>query len=235
MPARPIVILAPVLSRPQNAHPLVRSLNASSDLARLVFICSKGDDAEITACRATGVDVLVTDWEPGQGDWAKKLELGRHESDEEFMLLAADDLRFHPGWAEAVLDTFAHWDVGLVGTDDLANPSVRAGLYSTHPVICRGYADSYGTIDDSALMLHDGYWHNYVDSELVETARSRGCWQFAREARVEHLHPFWRTAEKDATYDLGEAHKRDDARLFAQRRQLWATPGAHPRNHALSR
>ncbi len=215
-----MVVIAPVLSRPWNAEPLMRSLESSTNRARLVFVCSPDDWAQITSCHATGAETLVVDWEPGKADWARKLEFARERSDEPFMLLGADDIRFHQGWVKAVLDVFAHNDVGVVGTNDLANPKVRAGKHSTHPVVCRGYADM-GTIDNPDLMLHDGYFHQFVDNELIETAESRGCWAFAKKAHVEHLHPVWRTAEDDSTYRRGANRANVDQALFMQRRRLW--------------
>ena len=215
-----VVVIAPVLGRPDNAGPLASSLAASTDRARLVFVCSPDDDAEIASCHATGAETIVVDWWPGWAEWARKLEFVRACTDEPYMLLGADDIRFRTGWVEAVLDVFAHNDVGVVGTNDLANPAVRAGRHSTHPVVCRGYADM-GTIDNPGLMLHDGYFHQFVDNELVETARHRGCWAFARKAHVEHLHPVWSTATNDDTYRRGAERARDDQRLFNQRRRLW--------------
>lgn len=214
-------MIAPVLGRPANAQPLASSLAASTKLARLLFVCSPGDRHQIAACKATGCETLVAPFEPGRGDWARKLELARHNSGEEFMLFGADDLRFHDGWDDAVLAAYAEWDVGVVGTNDLANPQVKRGLHSTHPVVCRGYAEMHGTADDKTVMLHQGYWHQYVDNELVETARARNCWLFCADARVEHAHPFWGTAAKDDTYERGQLEHHADRRLYTRRRQMW--------------
>lgn len=216
-----VVVIAPVLNRPANAHPLMRSLASTTDRARLVFACSPSDEAQITSCRATGAETIIVPWEPERADWARKLEYVRGLTEEPYMLLGADDIRFHPGWLEAVLQMFKDYDVGVVGTDDMHNRAVRSGGHSTHPVVCRGYADKYGTIDNPDLMLHDGYWHQYVDNELIETAKSRGCWGFAHDARVEHRHPLWHNATDDATYERGRDHYREDQILYQQRRRLW--------------
>lgn len=218
-----IVVVAPVLDRPTRARPLSEALAATTpeSVARLVFVCTPGDLDQIQACYATGADVIVTDWPAGRADWAKKCELARHATDEPFLLLGADDITFQPGWADAVLRVFGEYDVGVVGTNDCANPTVMRGLHSTHPVVCRGYADTYGTVDRPDLMLPDCYHHNWVDAELVETAKARGCWAFAPDAKVPHRNPIWGTAELDATYVKGREHYSADAALFRSRQHLW--------------
>jgi hypothetical protein len=223
-----IAVLIPVLGRPQNARPLIDSLAAATPpgLARPVFICTPGDEVQIAACEETGAETLVADWPAGKADWARKCELARQETSEPFMLLAADDVTFEPGWAEAALEIFRDYDVGVVGTNDCANPTVLRGLHSTHPLVCRGYVDMYGTVDDPALMLPQCYWHNYSDNELVETAKTRGCWAFAPASRVRHRHPIWGTASLDPTYLRGREHYDEDQALFVARRRLWAQVAA---------
>jgi hypothetical protein len=218
-----VAVLIPVLGRPQNARPLIDSLTAATPpgLARPVFICTPGDDVQIAACEETEADTLIADWSAGKADWARKCELARHTTSEPFMLLAADDVTFEPGWAEAALEIFRDYDVGVVGTNDCANPTVVRGLHSTHPLVCRGYVDMYGTVDDPALMLPQCYWHNFVDTELVETAKARGCWAFAPGSRVRHANPMWGTAEMDDTYLRGRQNYQGDAELYRRRQKLW--------------
>jgi hypothetical protein len=138
------------------------------------------------------------------------------------MLLAADDLSFHPGWESNAQRRFNTHDIGVLGTQDGGNPLVKQGRHSTHPIVCRGYADAHGTIDNKELMLHPGYGHAYVDNELCETAMARGCWLFAHDCYIEHLHPTWKKAKPDSTYRRGEATLRADRRMFVARRKLWA-------------
>lgn len=227
-----ITIVVPVLARPANARPLVESVLAATQCDwELVFVCSPGDTDQIEACDELAswpnVRMLITGWPAGKADWARKCELARHATDAPYLLLGADDIRFQPGWDSAVLELFDGYDVGVVGTNDLANPSVVAGAHSTHPVVARCYADTHGTIDDPDLMLPDCYWHNWVDSELVETAKARGCFAFAPDARVPHSHPiFDRSVPLDATYRLGRERYAEDRALFESRRHLWARAGA---------
>ncbi len=78
-----------------------------------------------------------------------------------------------------------------------------------------------GTIDQSDAVYHDGYWHNFCDDELIQTARSRGMYRPSL-AVVEHLHPDRDRTLDDDTYALGRVHFHDDRRLFIHRSNLWA-------------
>lgn len=223
-----ILVVAPVLDRPRNARPLVESLLAATRTDwRLVFMCSPGDTAELDACQDVavfdGVDVLVVDWSAGSADYARKINLAFELTDEPYLLLAADDLRFHAGWDVAALEVAHEFDVGVVGTNDLGNQQTVAGLHSTHPLVARCYVDRLGgVVGEPGVVYHDGYDHQFVDTELVATARARGCYAHVKTAVVEHMHPLWGKGERDATYAKGLERGAADRRLFESRRHLWA-------------
>lgn len=212
-----IDLLIPVLGRPQRAGPLVESIRAATTVEhRIVFLCSPGDDEEIGAAAATGAGVIVVGWQPGPGDYARKINLGIEETDGEWIFQGADDLRFHPGWDTAALRVGAP----LTGTNDLGNPLVRRGGHATHSLVQRQYVEEQGTIDGDG-MLHPGYHHCWVDNELIETARVRGAFRPAHRSHVEHLHPIWHKGTDDATYQRGQEGYRADHALFLSRRPLW--------------
>lgn len=218
-----IAVLVPVLGRPDRAAALAENLAAATSVPhRLLFMCTPGDDAQIAACEETGADVLVLDQPRQPGDFARKQNAGYHATTEPYVFLGADDLRFHPGWDTAALEIAEAYDVGVVGTNDLGNALVRAGHHATHSLVARCYADTLGTIDEPGQVLHEGYDHQYVDNELVETAQARGCFAFAPDSIVEHLHPFWGKGRLDDTYRAGLAQGNRDRRLFHARRRLWA-------------
>ena len=222
-----ISILVPVLNRPQNAQRLVDSIHSATSVAHEIhFLCSPGDGPEIEAVAVLMemelAQATVVPFANGPGDWAKKINYGFQITDGEFCLLGADDLRFHPGWDEAVLGVAEATGAGVIGTNDLGNATVMRGLHSTHPLVRRVYVDEHGTIDTPGKCLHDGYSHQWVDTELVETAKVRHQWAFASDSRVEHLHPFWKKGEMDATYKKALSTSKEDHALFQQRRQLWS-------------
>ena len=219
----PVVVLVPVLHRPWRAQPLAASLEAATPGPhRLLFVCTEGDVEEIGACYATGADVLVTAGPRLPGDWSRKINIGYHATDEPLMLLCGDDVHFHPRWQDEVSNA-AELGYGVIGTQDLGNRHVIAGMHSTHPVVARWYADKFGTVDGPGQVVCEEYDHNWVDNELVGTAKARHQWVFCNGAVVEHLHPNWHPDKvpADDTYRLGRAHFQDDLALFASRRLLW--------------
>lgn len=164
------------------------------------------------------VELLKAPWRPGDGDYARKVNLAYRESAEPYLFLGADDLNFHEGWDTEALRFSDH---GVVGTNDLHNPRVLAGRHSTHSLVSRRYADEYGIIDGPGILC-EKYSHQWVDDELVATAQARGEFHFCAESVVEHLHPFFGLAERDATYEKALAATRADGAIFRSRRRLWA-------------
>ena len=229
-------ILIPVLGRPQNAQPLVDSIEHATTVPHTItFLCSPGDHAQIEACDETSARVLTMTVPRRPGDFARKINTGFLYGQNEWVFMGADDLRFEPNW-----DTIALAAAGdryhVVGTNDLANASVKRGLFGTHCLIRRRYITEQGGSADNepALALHEGYDHNFVDRELCHLAQHRQCFVFARHSRVKHRHPLWRTAPSDPTYVTALAKFRDDQRLFLSRSHLWGYEGlsAHERRMA---
>lgn len=225
-----IAILVPVLGRAQAIRPLVQSVKESTSTDwMLIFLCSPGDDLATWTCRSFTDDPAIAawkvDWPPEiGGDWARKINYAYTETTPgvEYYLLGATDLRFHPGWDTEVLRVAEETGAGVIGTNDLGNATVMRGLHSTHPVVRRKYADEQGVIDEPGKILHEGYHHQWVDTELVETAKMRRQWAFAKQSHVEHLHPFWKKSEMDATYEKALSTTSEDHQLFQKRRLLWS-------------
>lgn len=219
----PVVVLVPVLNRPDRAEPLAASLRETSE-ARLLFLCSPRDGREYRACRAAArrfpnVEMTVVEWRNGPGDYARKINYGVRATQEPWIFQAGDDLRFHEGWEEEAL---ALSDVRrVIGTNDLCNPRVRSGRHSTHTLVAREYVEERGTIDEPGKMLHEGYAHNFVDDEFIGTARSRNEYGFAAASHVEHLHPMRGEVPLDSTYRLGLAGFDADREILRSRRHLW--------------
>lgn len=215
-----VLVIVPVLRRPHNAAPLAASLDvATPEPHRLLFVASPGDTEEHEACRATGADLLIIDREPGPGDYMVKINTAYRASTEELIFLAADDLSFHRGWLPPLLRKVDQ-GFGVIGTNDLGNPRVLRGEHSTHSLVTRIYADTFGTIDGPGI-LHEGYDHNFCDTEMVETAKHRGAWAFCSDSVVEHMHPHWSKSQDDDTYRRGQRRFGRDRSLFEGRRHQW--------------
>jgi hypothetical protein len=218
-----IDVFVPVLGRPRNAAPLVESFRAhSSQMDEITFICSPSDTPEIEACRATGENVLLADWEPGPADYARKMNFAFSATERPWIFLGSDDIEFSEGWSEIALAQGG----SVIATNDLANQQVRRGQFGTHCLVSRAYVEEQGaSLDGPGVLIHEGYDHNFVDRELCHLAQARRVYSFARDAVVRHRHPLWRTARWDATYRKGLANFQRDRDLFLTRAAQWGYVG----------
>lgn len=214
------LIVVPVLNRPDSVAPLLESIEAATpESHRVLFVADETDRDELAAIGATGADVLVV--AKSRVSYPCKVNAAYRETSEPLLFLAADDVRFHPGWLTAALRQL-DGAIQVVGTNDLGNARVIAGEHSTHTLVTRVYCDDPGgTADKPGMVLHEGYRHWYCDDELVGVAKSRGVFAAAADSIVEHFHPYHGKAERDATYKLGERRRADDRRLFRRRSRLW--------------
>src|SRR5260370_25978424 len=161
----------------------------------------------------------VIDWDgPPPGTWADGLNYGYQHTEEPWLLGAADDVKFHPGWLDQALAAAAHSSADVVGTNDVHNPRVIAGEHATHPMIRRSYVDEHGgSWDGPKVLAHEGYRHWFTDDEIVTAAKQRGTWAAAPYAKVEHLHPLFGLAPDDEIYTAGREHAAEDRKLFKVR------------------
>jgi hypothetical protein len=227
-----IDVFVPMLGRTECVPGLVSSFRAnSSQMDEIHFICSPGTP-EIDVCAETGEDVIVTDWKPGKGDYARKMNLAFHLTSRPFVFLGSSDIEFRSGWSEAALGFSEVADV--IATNDLANAQVKRGQFGTHCLVRRDYVDRQGGSADGGFM-HTGYDHNFVDRELCHLAQYRGVFAFARDSHVAHRHPHWRTAPWDDTYKKGMRNFQQDRRLFLSRAHLWNYVGLSSQEQQVAR
>jgi hypothetical protein len=219
-----VTCLLPVLNRPERVEELVSSLRGSAREVKLevLFLATWDDHSEIDAINQAGENWM--DCGPRlPGDYARKVNRGAQiarASGADWVFIGADDLCFCPGWADEAVRVGERHRKRVVGTNDLGNALVMVGRHATHHLVHASYLDD-GTIDEPGKLLHEGYDHQYVDTEMVATAQARDEWVFARDSQVEHLHFLWRKAHHDQTYALGQTRTVEDARLFQSRMPLW--------------
>lgn len=221
-------VIVPVLRRPQNAEPFMRSLRATTGLAAVYAVANHDDPETAKAWDEAGASVLYADGV----SFACKVNAGYAQTSEPWLFVTGDDVRFHPGWLDHAQAVGATHDV--VGTNDLGNPRVLRGEHATHMLLRRRYLDEQGgSWDGPGSVCHEGYRHWFVDDEIVTAARRRGAFAFAPGSVVEHLHPAWGKGESDEVYDLGQASQAEDRALFVERATLLessiTTPGYAPR------
>lgn len=220
-----LAILIPVLDRPHRVPELVTNIGVTTVVDYHVYwLCTSGLLNEEAAIQDyADWDVTDISFAPprSRGDYARKINEAFRSTTEPFLFLAADDLRFHAGWDTAALAEFDDPTVGVVGTQDMGNSRVLRGEHSTHSMVRRDYIDEFGTIDGPGEVLYEGYPHEFVDDEFVETAKWRGAFKFCHNSVVEHLHPLWGKAPSDKTY-RGQQHRMRIGRaIYNKRRHRW--------------
>ena len=220
--AEEVDVIVPVLNRPLNAEPFMRSLRASTGLATAHAMCDMGDDATIEAWRAAGAQVHVRHYDIDRpGTFAEKMNEGYRLTSRPWLMAVGDDARFHSGWLDHAQHVGNTYGAHVVGTNDLGNPRVMAGEHATHLLIRRSYVDEMGASwDGPGVACHEGYRHWYVDDEVVAASKQRGVWQMALGSVVEHLHPLFGKGTDDDVYRLGQSHSTADRKVFEKRCQI---------------
>lgn len=215
-----LVIIIPMLGRPHRIDPLLESIDQATPKASILFMLSSNDTAVRTKVRSTGRPYREMSYR-SVGDYATKINNGSACTTEPLIFTAADDLYFHPGWFGHALAQLAP-GIGVVGTNDLGNPRVIAGDHATHFLITREYAQR-GLIDRPTpnLIFCPEYPHEFVDDELVGTAKKRGAWAMAIDSHVEHLHPHWGKAPTDTLYEQQRYRMRLGQSIYRRRFRLW--------------
>lgn len=213
-----VAVIVPVLNRPAAAEPFMRSWSASHpNGSRVYAVTDLEDTATRKAWEAAGATVLTSD---RGSTFACKVNYGLEATQEPWLLLVGDDVRFHPGWLQAALKVGEIHHV--VSTNDGARDDLER--LAVHPMMSRRYILERGaSFDGPGLIAHEGYAHWYVDREWSLLAVERGVMAFAPDARIEHLHPIFGKGEMDDTYRLGQAAAREDQRTYTLRESQYVT------------
>lgn len=214
-----IDILVPVLGRPQNVKPTLRTIKQATTFPyRVIFIATEGDEREIAALEKAKAEFFVHPEPAGRANFAKKINWVYPQTEAPWLFQAADDLKFHPNWDVYAMRCAERSNVGVIGTNDLGNALVMRGGHSTHTFFSREYISTYGgTYDDTGTVFCELYDHQYTDNEFVQTAIRRGQWAFSKRSIVEHMHPVWKKGEFDDTYTKAFRETLQDNRLYMKR------------------
>ena len=206
-------VVIPVLHRPQNVEPLMRTLKASTGLARAWFVVEPGDLLERAEVEKHGGNVIVH-----PGTFAEKVNAALPHLSAPWVFICGDDVLFHAGWLDHAQHMAMVHDAKVVGTNDMANPNTMAGKTSGHLLIRRDYIDEVGASwDGPGVVCHEGYRHNFVDNEIVLAAKQRRVWAMSLPAVVQHRHPITGEVEYDDVYEIGVASYDADKVLFRRR------------------
>ena len=215
-----IEILIPTYGRADRIADISANVHAATASEHRLWFILENDDTPSWNAAAKAEGRLIPNTRSrsyaGAINTAAAVTFGEH------LFSGADDLHFVPGWDTAALALFDGW-TGVVGTNDLLNPYVLQGMHSTHSLVARWYLDHIGGVVDEGpgSFLHEGYGHNYTDTEFIGTAKARARFRPCLDSVVRHLHQSAGFTPHDATHDKAEATYGADSELYDARRPLW--------------
>lgn len=221
-----VAVLVPTVNRPGNVPRLVESFNATNPgNARLVYICDPDATEQITAIEQAGADWIAA---TRGTSYASKMNEGFDNTVEDWVLLAGDDVEFHPGWFEAAAELSDRYDV--IGTNDsepgrVRNPLVAAGKHADHFFVRRSYVNEHGSsLEGPGVLCPEAYYHWYTDKEMIQLAKARGVFAPCLASVIVHHHPGYDQREDlraaDPTYMKAVEFSEMDAIAFRRRAPL---------------
>lgn len=213
-----VAVVIPAMRRPHNVAPLVESLRQSDECVRAYFVCDPDDHDQIEAVKDAGAYLIISD----RGHtFAQKVNCAFENTDEPWLFICGDDVRFAPDWIDKAFPLSSTFDV--IGTNDAAdgngNPTVQSGQHADHFFIRRSYVDTYGgSLDGPGTVAHEGYNHFFVDYEIVKLAQARGVFTPCLESVVDHLHPGLGKGQADLVYQsIRSDNAQADSELWESR------------------
>jgi glycosyltransferase involved in cell wall biosynthesis len=217
-----IDIIIPTYGRAHKLGAVAENIRANTTVEhRVHFVVEADDHASFEAAMAAGALPFINE---GARSYSGAANTGYRYTEGEWLFAGADDLDFQPGWDLAALACAEvnPW-AAVIGTDDQLNPYVRQGVHATHYLVRRSYLDQVGGCVDAGpgSFLHEGYGHNYTDTEFIGTAKARCLFRPCFESVVLHLHESAGLTPRDATHDKAEATYGADSALYDARRDLW--------------
>jgi glycosyltransferase involved in cell wall biosynthesis len=214
-----VAVLIPTLGRPHKLKENVDNLFSVTgrDEIDIVFIIEPDDEASLKAAEQLECLIVLNE---RTKNYAGAINTAVNVLDHRYFYAAADDFNFHPNWLPPLLEKSKQY--GIVGSDDLGNPNVKAGNFAVSYLVSRWYIP-YACIGYPDCLVYEGYKHNYTDTELSQTAIHRGQYYFCAESVVEHMHPAWGKAGFDKTYErsLDQSLMDIDDAEFRRRSGLW--------------
>lgn len=213
-----VAILIPTYGRPHRIAPLIENITSVTDmsLVEIVFIVEADDQATIDACESLGVTYLIN---TRARNYAGAMNTAVRTLQNEFFYASSDDFLYHENWLQPLLNYSAAYSV--VGSNDLGNPAVAQGQLAVAFLIKKSYL-SRAVLDSPGDMVHEGYLHNFADTELTQTAISQNEYGYCSESIVEHMHPAFGKGADDNTYHLQDGTWDHDAMVYQTRSILWS-------------
>jgi hypothetical protein len=220
MNEKTVAVLMPTLGRPHKMKENVENLwdVTKKEEIDIVFIVEEDDEASLKMAVTLDAITLINQ---RVRSFAGAINTAVRTLPHNYFFGGSDDFLFHPNWLPPLIDLSENF--GMVGPEDLGNPSVRAGQLAVSYLISRRYI-SKACVGYPKNLLYEGYIHNYTDTELTETAIYNGEYIFCPDSIVEHMHPSFNKSEIDETYKLSfdYADSNTDFQTYLSRKPLWS-------------
>lgn len=211
-----IGILLPTYKRPHAIPIVAKNIeeNTKHDFV-LWFGLEADDEAGQRAAQATGHKWLINKYEPSYPNTIQTL----YEADDsEFVIHANDDFIFKKDWDAVPVAMFERKDLMVVGLKQTESDYSGSAIH----LLRRKYIEEQSAVIDMPNRFLYPYNHNYVDTELTETAQFRGVWAMCDQWVIDHRHPILHGInEKDETYKKNDATAPIDQKTYESRKHLW--------------
>jgi glycosyltransferase involved in cell wall biosynthesis len=223
-----IDFVIPTLWRADRLEGLVANIHdTTTHKHRIIFVCEHDDtDTVIEVRRLKALDrsvVFVRNIRASNCCGA--FNSGHAHVRAPYWFAAGDDLLFHAQWDEPCMSTMLDEELGakIVGTRDLYNINVEQGWTATHFLVDTEYSRDFGlTFDEEpGVVAHEGYGHDFFDTEACHVATTRGVFQPCLASIVEHQHWCFGRANVDETYQRSQDMCKGDPEVFAARKEAW--------------
>lgn len=217
-----IDVIIPTLWRSARLHDLVANIHDTTVNRHQVTFVVEDFDTETIALlddwRDPGVRYVVNDRAPS---CLGAFNAAIPHIEYPYWFAGGDDIKFHAEWDTLCLGLMVD-PILVVGTNDLFNSAVLNGRTATHFLVDSRFNEQGGTFEEEpGLVAHEGYHHDYFDTELCEVAKFRGQFAPCLDAVVEHMHHLARKNELDATYQRNREGAQKDGEIFQYRYDDW--------------
>lgn len=214
-----VAILTPTFQRPERILNYKSNIESVTDMniVDIIFIVEDDDHEVKQVCLNSEAKVLVN---KRKRNYAGAINTAVQELDYNYFFVSADDFKFHANWLPPLLRESKSFAV--IGPEDLGNPMVRDGMLAVSSLVRKDYVP-FACLGFPDNLLFEGYHHNYVDTELTQTAIYREQYKYCPTSIVEHMHPNYGKSTIDSTYGKSMNMKlmMEDEHLFNSRRHLW--------------
>lgn len=205
-----ISILLATTGRPQKARRCVQGILTTTTGHDIEIVAAVDHDPDTRETLRPLVDKLL--YEDEYRGCSKAWNDALAASQGEHVVLAADDLIWHPRWLDAALAALEHLPggYGLVGFND---GHWRDEL-STHYLVSRRFILEHL----GGRIAWEHYAHSFNDAEINDRARAAGRYVWCEEAHVTHEHWLFGDRAQDPTDQRNLGAHPDSHRAYEQRK-----------------